>query len=129
MSSFSRIPVVEGAVILKLEGAETVGDPLDGILEAVGEVIHGIDAPFVAGSVVRMVQYPVYGRITHVHVGACHIDLGPQGPGAAGKLSAFHSAEEIEVLPGGPVPVGAVPAGFLKGALYFRTSSAVRSQT
>ena len=40
-------PVVQGPVDLIFQGAEGVGDALDHVLDGVGEVIHGIDAPLV----------------------------------------------------------------------------------
>ena len=45
-------PVIERPVGLKLQGAEAVGDALQRILDGVGEVVHGIDAPLVALAVV-----------------------------------------------------------------------------
>ena len=45
-------PVVEGAVVLELQGADGVGDPLQGVGEGMGEVVHRVDAPALAGAVV-----------------------------------------------------------------------------
>ncbi len=44
-------PVIEGPMILVLLGAEGVADAFDGIRLAVGPVVHGIDAPLVASTV------------------------------------------------------------------------------
>ena len=38
-------PVVQGPVVFKLQGADRMGDPLDGVREAMGKVVHRIDAP------------------------------------------------------------------------------------
>ncbi len=46
-------PVVERAVVLELQGADRVGDALDRIALPVGEIVHGINAPLVAGAVVE----------------------------------------------------------------------------
>jgi hypothetical protein len=45
-------PVVERAVVLELERAQRVRDALDRVGQAVGEVVHRVDAPRVAGPVV-----------------------------------------------------------------------------
>jgi hypothetical protein len=45
-------PVVERAVHLELQRAQRVGDALERVLQRVREVVHGIDAPGVAGAVV-----------------------------------------------------------------------------
>jgi hypothetical protein len=42
-------PFVERAVYLELQAAEAVGDALHVVTEAVSEVVHGVDAPVVAG--------------------------------------------------------------------------------
>jgi hypothetical protein len=44
-------PVVEGALVLELEGADGVGDVLERVLDGVGEGVHRVDAPPVAGAV------------------------------------------------------------------------------
>ena len=70
-------PVVKGTVILKFQGTDGMGDMLDGVLDGVGEIVHGIDAPLIPGIVVGHVGHPVNHRIPHIDVGGGHIDLGP----------------------------------------------------
>ena len=52
-------PVVQRPVHLELQGAERVGDALDGVALAVGVVVHGVDVPGVAGAVVGHLADPV----------------------------------------------------------------------
>ena len=40
----------------------------------------------------------VDGRVTHIHVGACQIDLGTQGLFALLELTGTHPAEQVEVF-------------------------------
>ena len=72
------VPAVEGLVVGELEGAHGVGDALDGIRLAVGVVVHGVDAPLVAGAVMRGVEDAVHDRVAHVEVGRGHVDFGAQ---------------------------------------------------
>ncbi len=58
-------PVVEGALVFKLQGADAVGDLLERVFDRVGEGVHGVDAPFVAGVVVVGAAYAVDGRVAH----------------------------------------------------------------
>ena len=109
-------PVVELAVVLELERADGVGDALDQVGEAVGEVVEGIDAPGVAGAVVVGVADAVERPVAHLEVGARHVDLGAQHVGAVGELALAHAGEEVEVLRHGPVPVGAGDARLEGGA-------------
>ncbi len=69
-------PVVEGAVDFEFEGAEGVGDAFDGVFDAVGEVVHGIDAVGITGVVVGGVFDAVDGGIAEVEVGGGHVDFG-----------------------------------------------------
>ncbi len=72
-------PVVERAMILKLQGTEGVGDALQRVLQGVGKVIHGVDAPFVAQAVVVLMVDAVEHRVPHVEVATAQVDFGPQG--------------------------------------------------
>ena len=62
----------------ELQGTHGVGDALERIRLAVGVVVHGIDAPLVAGALVRGVEDAVHDRIAHVEVGRGHVDFGAQ---------------------------------------------------
>ena len=70
-------PVVERPVVLELERADGVGDALDGVRLAMGEVVQRIDAPLVAGPRVGGVQDPVEHRVAQVDVRRGHVDLRP----------------------------------------------------
>ena len=57
-------PVIEGSVVLELQCADGVCDPLKGIRDAVGIVIHRVDAPPVTGTVVVGTTDAVDDRVT-----------------------------------------------------------------
>ena len=103
-------PVVEGAMVLELERADRVGDALDGVGLAVGEVVGRVDAPGVARPRVRRVQDPVEHRVAQVDVARGHVDLRAQHPGSVRELALAHAREEVEVLLDRAVAPGAVPA-------------------
>lgn len=42
----------------KFEGAERVSDSFESVGDAVGEIVHGVDAPLVAGHLVRGLADP-----------------------------------------------------------------------
>ena len=69
-------PIVERAVDFEFQRADGVGDAFDGIRDAVGEVIHRVDAPLVAGPVMVEAFDAIDDRIAHVQVGGGHVDLG-----------------------------------------------------
>ena len=73
-------------------------------------VVERIDAPLVAGAVVRRVADPVDRRIAHVDVGAREVDLEPQHVRAVRKLAGLHPPEEIEILGDAAASVDARPA-------------------
>ena len=100
-------PIVDVPVVLEFEGAERVGDPLDGVGEAVRVVVERVGAPGVAAPVVMGMTNPDQERISHDHVGVGQVDLGPYHVGAVGKLARFHSGQQIEILGHGSVPVPA----------------------
>ncbi len=91
-------PVVERTMVLELERADRVRDPFERVGDAVRVVVERIDAPFVAGAMMRGVPDPVDRRIAHVDVRARHVDLEPQHVRAVRKLAGLHPPEEIQVL-------------------------------
>ena len=64
----------------------------------------------VARAMMRGVQDAVHHRVAHVEVGRGHVDLGPQRARAVGEFAGPHALEQVEVLLGRPVAVGAVLA-------------------
>ena len=92
------VPVVQRAVILEFQRADGVGDLFDGIALPVREVVHRVDAPFIAGAVMFGVQDAVHHRVAQVQVGRRHIDFGAQGAGAIREFAGAHALEQIQVL-------------------------------
>ena len=120
-----EVPVVERAVGLELEGAERVGNALDGVGLPVGPVVGRVDAPLVAGAVVVLATDPVHHRIAQVQVGRGHVDLRPQRARAVGELAFAHAAQEIEVLLGRAVAEGRGRSG--RGQRAARSPHLVRA--
>ena len=103
-------PGVERTVDVEFEGADAVGDVLDGVALAVGVVVHGVDAPAVAGAVVVGMEDAVHDGVAEHHVWVGHVDFGAQHLGAVGEFAGAHAAEEVEVFLDRAVAVGAVLA-------------------
>ncbi len=116
---FGNDPIVEGAVILKLQGADRVRDSFDGIRQGVCKVIRGIDAPCGPCPIVSGVSDPIEDRVPQIDVWGAHIDFGAQDMGSIGKLSGSHAGKEIHILVGGSVPIRTVSAWFSERAAVF----------
>ena len=102
-------------MVLELQRAERVGHPLDGVREAVGVVVHRVDAPGIGGPMVVGVADPVDGGVPHVDVARSHVDLQAQHVGPVRELSLPHPIEQVEVLFGGSVSMGTFPTGLGEG--------------
>src|SRR4051812_21004574 len=76
------------------------------------EVVHGVDAPGVAGPMVGGAPDPVERRIPHVEIRRSHVDLGAQDVLTVLELSGAHAREQVEAFPGRPIAPWTVPAGF-----------------
>ena len=109
-------PVIEGTVDVELQGADGVRDMLDGIALAVGEVVHRIDAPLVAGAVMVRELDAVQQRVAEHHVGMGHVDLRAEDLLPFRVLAGAHLAEELQVLFRGTVAPRAGDAGLVHGA-------------
>jgi len=97
-------------MVFELQRADGMGDAFQRVGDAVGVVVHRIDAPLVAGADVVRALDAVEHRIAHIDVGRRHVDLGAQHHGAVGELAGFHAREQIEILRHRAVTVGTVPA-------------------
>ena len=112
-------PVIQRAVSLEFQSADGMGDALDGVGLPVGEIVHRIDLPGVAGAVVAGFEDAVEHRVAQVEVGRGHIDFGPQHPAALSEFPGPHPGEQVQILGDGAVAVGAFPARFGEGAAMF----------
>src|SRR4029077_18660213 len=98
---------VERPMILELERADRMGDPFERVGDAMRVVVERIDAPLVAGPVMRRMPDPVYRRVAHVDVRARQVDLEPKHVRAVRKLARFHAPEEVQVLGDAAIAVDA----------------------
>ena len=112
-------PVVEGPVDLELQRAQRVGDVLLRVLQRVGEVVHRVEAPRVAGVVVVGVHDPVDHRVAHDDVRRGHVDLRPQHRLALLELPAAHPGEEVQAFLHRPIAPWRRRAGDVQVAAAF----------
>ena len=112
-------PVVERTVILEFKGADGMGDPLDGVADAMGEVVHGVNAPRIAGAVVLRMQDTVDHRVPQVEIRGSHVDLGAKHARAVREFTLPHAFEEVQVLLYRTIAIRAVPARLGQGAAVF----------
>ena len=105
-------PVVKQAVILEFKRTQGMGDTFQRIGQAVGEVVHGIDRPGIAGAMVLLAADAVQHRIAHVDVIGIHADARAQYVRSLGELAGPHAGEQVQVLLDAAVAVRAVGARF-----------------
>ncbi len=92
VQSFTK-PIIERAMYFKFKRTYRMRDAFNRVTLAVGIVVHRIDAPAIAGSVMVCMKDPVHDGIAHVHIGGAHSDFCPKNTAAVGKLASAHSAK------------------------------------
>ena len=85
-------------------------DALQVVALPVGEVVHRVGVPFVAGANVWDVHHAVEKWVAEEHIRVGHIDFGTQDKRSGHSLAAVHEAEEAEAFLGRTVAEGAVGA-------------------
>ena len=90
---------------LKFQATQGVGDPLQGVLDRVGKVVHGVDAPSVALAVMMDITDTINDRVAHIKIAGGQVDLRPQGPRPLREFPGTHPGEKIEVLLHRAVPI------------------------
>ena len=88
-----------------------MGDALQGVLNGVGEVVHGEDAPLGTLAVMLDIADAVEHRVAHIEVTALQVDLGTQGVLALGELAVLHPLEQVQALLDGAVTPGGAGGG------------------
>ena len=99
-------PVIERAVIAEFCRTERVCYALDSILYRMRKVVHRVDAPCVALTVMMNVTDAVYDRIAQIGIIRIRVYLRAQGACAVGEFALLHAAEEVEALLCRTVAVG-----------------------
>ena len=119
LRNFERVenPIVKRPVNLELQRANRMRDPFDVIAQRMRPIVHRVNAPFVAGVMMRGVANTVEQRIAQPDVRRVHVDLCAQRAGAIGKLARFHSCKQIETFIDGTV---AKAASFPETAILVR---------
>ena len=112
-------PVVERAMVLKLQRTHGVRNFFERVRLAVRVVVHGINAPLVAGAVMLGVQDAVHHGIAHVQVRRSHVDFRAQDARAVGEFSGLHALEQIEIFFHRAIAMRAVLAGLGERAAMF----------
>ena len=74
-----------------------MGDTLHHILDGVGKVVHGIDAPLVALAVVMHMTDAVDNGVTHIEIAGGQVDLGTEGIAVVLELTGAHTGEHLKV--------------------------------
>ena len=106
-------------MIFKLQRAKRVRDPLDGIRLAMSVVVHRINAPFIAGTMMLGVQDSVHHGIAQVEIGRGHINLRAKNARAIEEFSGAHALEQIQILFDRPVAIGTVFSRLSQRAAVF----------
>ena len=85
-------------MVLKLKTAKRMRNSFDRILDRVSEVIHRVNAPFVAGAVVMQMVDAVDNRIPHIEVAGSKINLRAKRHRTVLEFTGLHACEEIEAF-------------------------------
>ena len=90
------------------------------ILYRMRKIVHRIDAPFIAGIMMTHMSNPVYNRISHIDIRACHIYFGTKHFFTVSIYAVFHVLKQLKVFFNRPVSVRAVLSrGFKSPAILF----------
>ncbi len=112
-------PVIQFAVVVKFQRAYGMRDALDGVGDAVGEVVHGVDAPLVSRTVMLGMPDAVQRGVTHDHIGRGHINFCAKHQLSVRKFPRLHAAEQVKAFLRRAIPPGAGGAGFGKRSAIF----------
>ena len=112
-------PVVQTTVILELQRTQGMRNAFQRIADAVGKIVHRVDAPLVAGLVVFGELNAVQHRIAHHDKRRRHIDFRAQAGFTFFKATGTHFFEQRQVLFDATIAVRAIFARLSQRAAVF----------
>ncbi len=72
-----------------------MGNPLNGVLNRMREIIQRVNTPLIALTVMMGAHNAVNRRVTHIHVRGRHIDFGAQRLRAVREFPGAHVLEQL----------------------------------
>ena len=96
-----------------------MGDPFNGILDRMGKIIHGINAPGISRIMMAHMGHTVNHRIPHVHVWRSHINSGAENLFPVSICAFLHFFEQLQVFFHTPAAARILFAGFRQRTSVF----------
>ena len=93
---------------VELEGTDGVGDLFNRVALPVGKVVHGVNAPFIACTMVWHVEDAIENRVAEEHIRVCHIYFSTHHLAAVGELAVLHPFQKVKIFFGGTVAPWAI---------------------
>src|SRR5688500_7380738 len=118
-SKLLKKPVVKRPVIFKLQSANGMGYPFDGIRLAMRKIIGRVDTPSISGSMMRRAQHSIQDGIARADVGRAPVTLRAQRAAAVGNGPRAHPLQQIKVFFKRAVPKGAILPRFGESSAVF----------
>jgi len=85
-----------------------MGNSFNGVLDRMREIVHRINAPFIACILMRQVRDAVDDRVSHIDVRRRHIDFRAEDFAAVLVLTGFHFLKKLQALFRQTFPAGIV---------------------
>ena len=70
-----------------------MGNAFYAVRNAVGKIVHRIDAPLIAGALMRCFFDAINNGVAQVHIGRSHINKGAKSASTFVKFAVFHAFE------------------------------------
>ena len=84
-------PIVKRPVVLELQRADRMGNPLNCVFLPMSKVVRGIDWPLRTRLMMGRVANAIQNGVTQIHIARGHIDLGSQHPLTVSEFSSAHA--------------------------------------
>ena len=87
----SAKPIVQRPMVLELQGADRMRNPFDRIGLAMGPIVHRVNTPLRASTMVMGIHDAIEHRISQIEIWRAHVYLGPKRSSPFNELAIFHS--------------------------------------
>ena len=119
IGNLSYHPVIQRAVVLKLQCTDRMSYPFNGIFNRMREIIHRINTPCITGIVMGHMSDTVNNRISHINIGRCHIYFCTEYLLTIFIFSGFHFLKQLQIFLCASVSVRTLLTGFCQRSSVF----------
>ncbi len=99
-------PVVQGTMVFVFQRTQGMGNAFKRVLNRMSKIVHGVNAPFCALTVMLDISDAVDNGVAHIEIAGSKVYLCAESVASFGELAVFHALKKVQAFFNGTVTPG-----------------------